>query len=722
MAESKHGVIVVTSTTGNGDAPENASRFMRFVKKKATSETMPFQNCSFAVLGLGDTNYDNFCQVARIADKKLGELGGVRVRPPAFADEAVGLEETVEPWISSILLDVAKACAPNLTENGSKGNGETNGEVSTTRDSTTLSASSSSTEVSRGVAAVKSLIGLPEPTSSFPTNHQMRIDPLPLSRTCEVCDGDPKEETNSQHFHHISTQSQSTVSSSGFHYTFRKPFLSTILKARYLTQTSLKAANEVSAIFARDDVFDAKLMDASSVLSRSFPPTADSENDMSQSGKRVIELTLSLPDDFTLEYSPGDSVGLLIENKPEDVRFVLDMLIKHQGIRSDQDVSIDSGTPLTVEYAVRSLFDLSSPIKNKRLIQSLAHYAVNEEEARVLGFLSSKHGDKIFQKYVTNQSLSVIDILREFPSAQGISLSTLLGMLPTTVPRYYSISSSPLEHQKLSLTISLSVVDYISESLVVYGNEHGFRRCRGVATSYLEAVCAPLIIDPKSPGYMPPKLRIFPKPTTDFRMPNTLATPLVLIGPGTGVAPFIGFLSHRKALISSIESTAAASTVVEGTWRGGYEVDESELKIHEQHDSSGLKAGAEFRSHQQPGSVDLYFGCRSPDHDWIYREEMNAFKDDGTLSGLYTAFSRSERKQYVQDIMKSDECASRLAGLILKDGATVYVCGDGNKMAKDVVRALTEIISSHLPGGEQDATQYVERMKRRNKLLLDIWS
>ena len=99
---SKYGVIVVSSTTGNGDAPENAGRFARYIKRKSTVDIMPFRHCAFAVLGLGDTNYDKFCAVGKLADKKMLELGGTRAKALGLADEATGLEDVVEPWVESV--------------------------------------------------------------------------------------------------------------------------------------------------------------------------------------------------------------------------------------------------------------------------------------------------------------------------------------------------------------------------------------------------------------------------------------------------------------------------------------------------------------------------------------------------------------------------------------------------------------------------------------------
>lgn len=101
---SKYPVIIICSTTGNGDSPENSQRFVRMIKKKPKDPTLPrlFQHCTFAVLGLGDTNYDKFCETAKILDRSLDLHGGTRAQKLVCADEATGLEDTVEPWIASI--------------------------------------------------------------------------------------------------------------------------------------------------------------------------------------------------------------------------------------------------------------------------------------------------------------------------------------------------------------------------------------------------------------------------------------------------------------------------------------------------------------------------------------------------------------------------------------------------------------------------------------------
>lgn len=720
---TKHAVLIVTSTTGNGDAPENASRFVRYIKRSQTVEERPFRHVAYAVLGLGDTNYDQFCQTAKVIDKKMTELGGTRVRPLRCADEATGLEEAVEPWIETIVDEIAAVCQGSLTTNGTldemKEEVEENADAQITNgEGVALS------EASAGVATVRSLMGLEDHSKPIWVPDAKYLPSITASRSCELLV--PSEEPDEpQNF--SGSESFTTTSSSGLHYTMKHPFESTPLKSRYLTNTSTKAAEEAMHILEATETgrySDDSLQKASNLYESHFPLSPEDETctkeQRDRNGKRVLELTLSLPDDYTLEYAPGDSLGLLVENTPDTVQFVLGMLQKSHGILPGQQVSIDEGGAVTVEEAVRRQFDLSSPLKNKRILFALSQFATDPEEKVALQFLSSKtpEGDKIFRVFVDEQRLNVVDLLHEFPSTQGISMEGLFGMLTGIPPRYYSVSSSPLE-DSTSLNIAFSVVDYVTPSLKVSGRERGLRRIGGIATRYLETICSPLLCSSeRCTGGI--KLKIFPKPTAEFRMPNALSTPLILIGPGTGIAPFMGFLSHRRELTKSSENnaTAAAQTVVEGMWRGGYDLNETDLSIHSKHDRLESNSG---ESRTLIGSVDLFFGCRHADHDWLYRKEMESMLEENTISTLHTAFSRDgSQKVYVQDKLTESGNAERLLNLIMEQNASIYVCGDGNAMAKDVKNAVVKLLGQKL--GAEDAAAYLESMKNQNRFLLDIWS
>jgi sulfite reductase alpha subunit-like flavoprotein len=724
-AGTKHGIIIVTSTTGNGDPPETASRFVRYIKRKTTVNA--FQHCAFAVLGLGDTNYDQFCATGKLVDRKLLEQGGMRAKPLAMADEATGLEDVVEPWTQSVLMDITNACQ------GDKNVVVSNKAVSKTVSFRKVSDSDKAEEkkmesdvvpavdnASPGVVTVRSLLSL-QPSNPLPAVAHNTLPSIGTSlSSCELVHDHDHDRRRSRGMS-LAEMDRMTVSSGStatLLYTMAKPHETNILNASYLTNTPTDAAATVSNLLQRSDKLeDNVLIEAMDTYAKLFPLSAvdgsnvDDASVFERNGKRVIEMTMSLPDDFTLEYQPGDSLGIIVPNTPQAVEFVLSMLQERHNVKPSQRISIDSNHPVTVEEAVRTYIDLCSPIKNKRILHSLSQFATDPEEINVLRLLASKtpQGEEVFMKLIDEQRMSVVDVLREFPSSQNVSLEGLIGMLTGIPPRYYSVSSSPLDprNRTPALTVAFSVVDYLTPSLLVDKKEFGKRRIGGVATRFLEVVCSPFLSGTFDSCSC--TLKIFPKPAADFHLPTSLSTPLILIGPGTGVAPFVGFLRHRKA--QAMQPHHAASSVVEGTWRGDFEMEDLAVSTHDA--PSGVMA------QRRLGKIQLFFGCRRADHDWLFREEMAQLKEEGVVSELYTAFSRQEPKQYIQDIMIHDEvCRASLVELILEDNASVYICGDGNQMAKDVQNAIVEVLSSQIKG----APEYLENMKTQRRLLMDIWT
>ena len=803
----KHGVIIVCSTTGNADAPENADRFIRWLKRKTTTSAASFGHVAYAVLGLGDTNYDVFCAMGKVIDKRIHELGGVRALKVGLADEATGLEDVVEPWAGSVIGLLASVCkgegqpvAMKNEESTSSGTTAPPAPIkaaaaATTTPTTAASADAPSTSVPKKVKEQSSFESIveekkmeveetfeqPLPATDITTSGSSSSfvfgvstirkllsitsdTPLPTAVTsslpkmvsslssCELIhDGDMKRTRGDS----IADNMTVSSGSSGFLYTAAKPYESHILDARYLTNTNVdcaqKVASEILISSGGEECNDETLVKAMKMYEDHFPLTGESNaNEQQQqqlqyekNGKRVIEITLSLPDDFTLEYEPGDSVGLIVPNTPQSTNFVLEMLRSNHGILPSQKVSVDAAHPITVEEAIRCTIDLSSPMKKKRMFL-LSMYATDAEEEKALRLLSGGsdiNGVDLFQRYIEDQSRSVVDILKEFPSCQSITLEGLLGCLPAIPSRYYSVCSSPLYDRQNSngdnngyfhLKVAFSVVDYMTPMIPEDTNSP--RRMGGLATRRLECVSSPFLCNQVSSLLVPkPFVQIFPKPTHEFRLPSDMSTPLILIGPGTGIAPFIGFLSHRQAQLASLESTEAAEVTSEGTWRGGYELGLNELSLSKG-DARGLNLALDYmRKHQQAGEIDLFFGCRYSEHDYLYKNELEEFKSKGILTNLYTAFSRDDsKKTYVQTIMQTDDkCGKRLVDMIMEKQASVYICGDGNAMGKEVQDTIVTLLAKDLiekgsckdvDEGRLRAAAHVDQMKTFGRFVLDIWS
>jgi cytochrome P450/NADPH-cytochrome P450 reductase len=217
-------------------------------------------------------------------------------------------------------------------------------------------------------------------------------------------------------------------------------------------------------------------------------------------------------------------------------------------------------------------------------------------------------------------------------------------MLPLMTPRYYSISSSPIaDGARCSITVA--VVEGPARS--------GNGVYHGVCSNHLAR---------QAPGST---VQAFVKETrVGFRMPVDPAAPIVMIGPGTGLAPFRGFLRERAAL-----------------------------------EAQGRALGPAM----------LFFGCRHPERDFLYAEELEEHARAGIVE-LHVAFSRRDsRKTYVQDLLK--EQASRVLSLI-EQGAIVYVCGDGSRMEPGVKRTLAAMRDE----------AWVARLAADNRYVLDVWA
>jgi sulfite reductase (NADPH) flavoprotein alpha-component len=224
----------------------------------------------------------------------------------------------------------------------------------------------------------------------------------------------------------------------------------------------------------------------------------------------------------------------------------------------------------------------------------------------------------------------------------------LVNLLPKLSPRLYSISSSPLAHTG-QIHTTVAVVRY---------NAHD--RERG-------GVCSTLFADRAS---ISDRLPLYIQPNKRFRLPSDADAPMIMIGPGTGIAPFRGFLHERRAVGSK-------------------------------------------------GKNWLFFGERSAETDFLYREELESMQADGHLTRLDTAFSRDqESKVYVQDRMVEQ---SAQFWSWLQDGASVYVCGDASRMAKDVHAALQTIVEKQGNMSSSAAEEYVQSLKEQHRYHRDVY-
>eukprot|EP01104_Vermistella_antarctica_P013234 TRINITY_DN3976_c0_g4_i1.p1 TRINITY_DN3976_c0_g4~~TRINITY_DN3976_c0_g4_i1.p1 ORF type:complete len:697 (-),score=186.72 TRINITY_DN3976_c0_g4_i1:98-2068(-) len=365
-----------------------------------------------------------------------------------------------------------------------------------------------------------------------------------------------------------------------------------------------------------------------------------------------------------LRYQPGDHIGVYPKNATAVINEIaarvsadLDLIVSLIPADSVDDKRAKPFLgPCTVRQALEQYTDLLTPPR-KSVIQSLAHYATDEAEKKALMELASNADPKGVTRYhewILNDHCTVLEVLNAYKSID-LPIDILLEILPRLNPRYYSISSS-LRDANDRVSITSVVVNFTSNTQRVHN---------GVCSTFLAEKQAE-----DEDNSMPVFIR-----TSNFKMPKDPSVPIIMIGPGTGVAPFRGFLQELKT-----------------------------------------------RDAAKRGESVLYFGCRRRDTDYLYKDELESALSEGYLTRLVVAFSREQgEKVYVQNKMAEDEEREDLWRLI-SAGAHVYVCGDARVMAKDVYNELVRI--AQLKGGyldEEEATKFIQKLKTDARYHEDVW-
>jgi sulfite reductase (NADPH) flavoprotein alpha-component len=366
-----------------------------------------------------------------------------------------------------------------------------------------------------------------------------------------------------------------------------------------------------------------------------FVPLVDKRN-LTHSGstKTTIHLAFSIAG-TGLSYEAGDACGVIPENDPNLVAEIL------QNLRLNGNEQVQCGRSGTTTLHDALTHHLQITRLNRKIV---TEYAKKGGCLKLLDLLLPEQQPNL-ERYIYDRGL--IDMLVEHPGVID-DPAELVAMLPKLTPRLYSISSGPVAHAG-EIHTTVAVVRYYSHN-----------RERG-------GVCSTLFADRVS---VSDRLPLYIQPNKKFKLPSNPDAPMIMIGPGTGIAPFRGFLHERRAL--------------------GHE-----------------------------GRNWLFFGERSAETDYLYREELEAMRSDGHLTRLDTAFSRDQSdKIYVQDRMLQN--AKELWSW-LEDGASVYVCGDALHMAKDVHSALCKVVEIEGRKSSEHAQEYVHCLKDQHRYHRDVY-
>ena len=332
-----------------------------------------------------------------------------------------------------------------------------------------------------------------------------------------------------------------------------------------------------------------------------------------------------------LSYEAGDELCVVPTNCPNLVADIL------KAIKCDGDEIIND---VSLHEALQNQFEIKLP--SKELLQEIATRSGNQE----LNGLILANDKEALSNYLWGRD--TLDLLLQNPSVE-FSAAEFLALLKPLQHRAYSISSSGKANPE---TVHLTVA---SVRYNAFDRQH-----KGVCSTFLAD-----LTDEKT------EIRCFFTPNKVFRVPDNNDLPMIMVGPGTGIAPFRAFLQERK-------------------------------------------------ERKATGKNWLFFGDRNAATDFIYRDELEVMQKDGLLTRLDLAFSRDqEEKIYVQDKMR--EYGAELFKWLDEEGGYFFVCGDAYHMAKDVDKALHEVIEMHGNKTQQQAIDYVNQLKKDKRYVRDVY-
>ncbi|XP_029178523.1 NADPH--cytochrome P450 reductase-like isoform X2 [Nylanderia fulva] len=367
-------------------------------------------------------------------------------------------------------------------------------------------------------------------------------------------------------------------------------------------------------------------------------------------------------EDSKIRYEAGDHLAVYPVNNSELVNKIgeqcganLDTVFTLTNTDEESTKKHPFPCPCSYRTALTHYLDITSNPRT-HILKELAEYATDPADKEKLKLMASTtvEGKAAYQQWIVQENRNIVHILEDIPSLKP-PLDHLCEILPRLQCRYYSISSSPKLHPT-SVHVTAVVVEYTTPT---------GRINKGVTTTWLKE---------KHPSDPPCVVPIFVR-KSQFRLPTRPSIPIVMVGPGTGLAPFRGFIQERDL-----------------ARREGKEV----------------------------GDTILYFGCRKSQEDYLYREELEQYVKDGTLT-LHTAFSREqEHKVYVTHLLEKNK--EELWRVIGEQNGHIYVCGDARNMARDVHNILLKVVMERGNMSELDAANYIKKMDSQKRYSSDVWS
>jgi cytochrome P450 / NADPH-cytochrome P450 reductase len=409
------------------------------------------------------------------------------------------------------------------------------------------------------------------------------------------------------------------------------------------------AATAVNTIVAQGGAVPMKVLANSELQNKSGANPSD---------RSTRHIEVQLPPDAA--YRVGDHLSVVPRNDPT----LVDAVARRFGFQPADQIRLQVaegrraqlpvGDAVSVGRLLTEFVELQQLASRKQIQIMAEHTRCPVTRPKLAGLAGDDEASATrYRSDVLDRRKSVFDLLEEHPACE-LPFHIYLEMLSLLAPRYYSISSSPsVDAGRCSVTVG--VVEAPASS------------GRGI----YKGVCSNFLARRRAGDTIYATLR---ETKAGFHMPADSSVPIIMIGPGTGLAPFRGFLQERAALKAK---------------------------------------GASL------GPAMLFFGCRHPEQDYLYAEELKGYEANG-ITELHTAFSRGEGpKTYVQDLIAA---AKERVWALIEQGAVIYVCGDGSKMEPDVKAALVAIYRDHSGADASSGQRWIEELGANSRYVLDVWA
>ena len=625
-------LVFVCSTTGDGETPETARKCWHKLKRLDSESNRSYlSNLNYALLGLGDTNYTQFCNGPKSFHKRFLELGANCFYGPSWADDGTDLELEVEPFKDKLWDALDKYFSSKSCTN-------------------------------TGITKIE---GLLEERLSLKSKRLVIHD---FSADIELTVPDLAECHLSIEFEANNNERSLKTSIIKYIQIIYPQSSQGIFKGNLIKKSLMTTSN------AEKDCVNVRFL-----LTKSFGQISDDE-------------TSNKPE---FDYEPGHSIDIVCPNNEREVSLLLKRLnvsntgqfIKIKSLNESKKLGsnyvklAENGNSISIDLFFKYCVDIRINCLKKSMLRMLASYCTDKEDETKLLELCSKEGSEHYLSIVKENSLTLLDILNTFESCHP-SIEHLIQMLPPLTTRSYTLCSY---FDKKSENIHQHEMEIIFNLIDFPRNDYRTYERTGVATGYLNELKAG-----DSFYFLKRKLQNFTFPaTTDLKQ-----RPILMIGPGTGIAPFVSFLRSQK--------------------------------MHKEIASES--------------NLWLFYGCRSPFKDFLFKNEiLTVFSK--MLSNLMLSYSRikydelteSGRKdesfnenffipnsKYVQDSIKHH--SKEIVNLLHDHNGIVYLCGDAKNMSKDVLNCITECFTKELNMTLDEAKKYLATMINTKRYKQDIWA